>query len=191
MTTSTLHLQPQTLETGSAKAKDVLERARKQVGFIPNMYSAMANVPALLETYLFGYNQFRTESGFNAAEQEVVLLTISRENGCEYCVAAHSFMADVKSGVPVETTDAIRNGTAISCAKMSALNQFTMQLLSTRGRPSERDVAVFVAAGYSEQHVLDILLAISVKTISNYANHMFNTPLDAVFQARAWTVTRA
>lgn len=186
MTTSTLHLPPQTLEAGSAKARDVLERARKQVGFIPNMYSVMANVPALLETYLFGYNQFRTESGFSAAEQEVVLLTISRENGCEYCVAAHSFMADMKSGVPAETTDAIRNGTPISCARMSALNAFTVQLLNTRGRPSAPDVTAFVAAGYTEQHVLDILLAMSVKTISNYANHLFNTPLDAVFKSREW-----
>jgi AhpD family alkylhydroperoxidase len=58
------------------------------------MYAVMANSPGLLETYATGYAAFREASGFTPAEQEVVLLTVSHENGCEYCVAAHSFLAD-------------------------------------------------------------------------------------------------
>ena len=181
-----LNLQQQSIEAGSPKVKTVLEKALKQVGFIPNMYGYMANVPGMLDTYLFGYDQFRTESGFSSVEQEVVFLTVSRANGCHYCVAAHSFIADKMSKVPDEVTNAIRNGQVIPDAKLQVLSKFTLVMLDTKGRPDQDDVAVFLAAGYSEQHVLDILLAISVKTLSNYANHLFNTPLDDMFKSREW-----
>ena len=61
-----------------------------------------------LETYLDGYNRFRKHSGFTAAEQEVVFLTLSRGNGCDYCMAAHSVIADQMSRVPAPVTEAIR-----------------------------------------------------------------------------------
>jgi len=182
----TLTLPMQSIENGSSRAKEVLDKALKQVGFIPNMYGYMVNSPALLDTYLFGYNQFRHESGFTPVEQEVVFLTISRENGCHYCVSAHSVIADAFSKVPTEVTDAIRNGTEIPDVKLKALNGFTKELLNTHGRPCKTEVAAFIAAGYSETHVLSVLLAISVKVLSNYANHMFETPLDDMFKAREW-----
>ena len=181
-----LNLQPQSIKDGAPKVKAVLEKALKQVGFIPNMYSFMANSPGMLDTYLFGFDQFRTQSGFNPVEQEVVFLTISRANSCHYCVAAHSFIADKMSKVPVVVTDAIRNGKIIPDLKLQALSKFSLAMIDTRGRPDQIDVAEFLAAGYSEQHVLDILLAISVKTLSNYANHLFNTPLDDMFKSREW-----
>jgi alkylhydroperoxidase family enzyme len=59
-------------------------------------------------------------------------------------------------------------------------------MVQTRGRPSEQDVADFLAAGYSEPQVLEIILAIAVKTLSNYTNHLFGTPVDAAFAARIW-----
>jgi len=68
----------------------VLAKAKAQVGRIPNMYARMANVPGLLETYLTGYDAFRSESGLSPAEQETILLAISRANDCGYCMAAHS-----------------------------------------------------------------------------------------------------
>lgn len=185
----TLHLPPQDIENSSPRAKEVLEKALQQVGFIPNMYAYMVNAPGLLDTYLFGYNRFRTESGLTPVEQEVVFLTISRENGCHYCVAAHSVIADKFSNVPPEVTDAIRNGTEISDTRLNALSRITKVMLNTRGRPCKSEVAAFIAAGYKETDVLSILLAISVKTISNYANHLFETPLDDMFKPRKWEPT--
>lgn len=182
----TLTLPMQSLENGTPRVKEVLESAVKQVGFIPNMYGFMVNSPAMLDTYLFGYNQFRNESGFNPMEQEVVFLTISRENGCDYCVSAHSVIADAFSKVPVDVTDAIRNGTEIKDTKLKALNSFTKELLNTRGRPCTTQVAAFISAGYTQVHILGVVLAISVKVLSNYANHLFETPLDKMFKVREW-----
>lgn len=172
-------------------ARTVLNSARERMGRIPNMYGRMANAPALLHTYADGYNRFRAESGFAPAEQEVVFLTISHENGCEYCVAAHSFLGDRMSGVPEAVTNAIRDGSDVPDARLGTLSAFTRHLLATRGRPLRANVELFLAAGYTERQILYVVLAIAVKTISNYSNHMFNTPLDETFASRAYAAVTA
>lgn len=164
-----------------------LREARAKLGFVPNMYGVMANSPGLLDTYVHGYDRFRTLSGFTPAEQEVVLLTISRENGCTYCVAAHSFIADKMSGVPETVTNAIRDGKPIPDARLAALHEFTRTLVVKRGLPDKADVAAFLGAGYSERLILEVVLAIAVKTLSNYSNHLFHTPVDEAFAGRAWS----
>lgn len=179
-------LSPKTLDSAEPAGKAVLERAQQEVGFIPNMYSGMVNLPPLLETYLDGYGRFRAEAGFSPAEQEVVFLTISRFNGCDYCMSAHSMIADAKSKVPPAVTEAIRETRPIPDSKLAALSTFTETMLATRGLPSRTDVQTFLDAGYEERHVLGIILAIAVKTLSNYANHLFHTPLDSMFAAREW-----
>ena len=113
-------------------------------------------------------------------------MVISHENGCEYCMAAHSTLADIMSGVAPEVTDAIRNGTPISDLKLAALAEFTSVMFQTRGLPTEESVQAFLKAGFIERHILEVVLALAVKTLSNYSNHLFHTPLDEKFAARAW-----
>ncbi len=182
-------LAPRTVHDAAPRAKANLESAQKMLGFIPNMYSRMANAPILLDSYLYAYWLFRRESGFTPVEQEVVFLTISRENGCHYCVAAHSFMADAASQVPEEVTNAVRDGREIPDAKLQALSTYTKSALNSRGHPCQESAAAFLAAGYTEQHILNIVQAIAVKIMSNYANHLFETPLDEVFKGRSWQPT--
>lgn len=182
-----ISMHPVKSEEAEGTAQALLENAKKQLGIIPNMYANMANLPALLETYNQGYNLFRKEGGFTPIEQEVVFLTISKENGCEYCMAAHSVVADFMSKVPVAVTEAIRNDEEIPDKKLSSLSAFTSILINKRGRPSEADAKEFIQAGYAEKHILAIILAISVKTISNYSNHIFHTPVDTMFKAREWS----
>lgn len=179
-------LSPKTPDTAEPAGKAALERAQREVGFIPNMYAGMVNLPPLLETYLDGYGRFRAEAGFSPAEQEVVFLTISRFNGCDYCMSAHSMIADTKSKVPPAVTEAIRDGKPVPEPKLAALSVFTETMVESRGLPSRADVQAFLDAGYEERHVLGIILAIAVKTLSNYANHLFHTPLDSAFAAREW-----
>lgn len=182
-----LTLPPVYAEVAERGAKDILAGARKQLGMVPNMYMNMANAPELLETYSIGYAGFRAHSGFTSAEQEVVFLTISAENECTYCVAAHSVLADRASGVPVEVTDAIRDRQRVGDDRLRTLHETTLELVRTRGWPSAESVRSFIDAGYNERQLLYLVLAASVKLISNYANHLFETPVDAAFLSREWT----
>jgi len=181
-----LSLSPVTLENAAPQAKAALEKAKASVGFIPNMYAGMANSPGLLQTYLDGYAAFRAHSGFTPAEQEVVFLTISRENGCDYCMAAHSMIAEKVSKVPADVLDALRSSASIADPRLAALSTFTSHLFMTRGRPAAANLKAFLDAGYTEAQVLEIVLALAVKTLSNYANHVNNPKVDDAFAAYAW-----
>jgi AhpD family alkylhydroperoxidase len=173
-----------TVEAAPEGSRQILEQAQLG-GLIPNMYSNMANSPGLLTTYRHGYDEFRRSSGFNKIEQEVVFLAISRYQGCAYCVSVHSAIAD-RNKVPADITDAIRAGVAIEDTKLQSLNVFTVLLVDSRGRPTQNELSSFLASGYSEKQVLELILAISVKTISNFSNHFFDTQLDEKFKNREW-----
>jgi uncharacterized peroxidase-related enzyme len=186
-----LSLSGRTVENADPMAKSALEGARKSLGFVPNMYANMANSPGVLETYLKGYDLFRKESGFTPAEQEVVFLTISRFNGCTYCMAAHSMIGDKMSKVPASSLKALRDGTPLPDAKLQALSAFTRTMVDTRATPAPAQVQEFLAAGFSERQVLEIILAIAVKTLSNYSNHVFHTKVDSAFASYRWEETSA
>lgn len=186
MTIHHLTLAPLTIETASGTSRDLLAQTQAKMGFIPNMYRSMALHPGLFVTYVAGYQQLRSDSGLSPVEQEVIFLAISRSNHCTYCMAAHSFVADAMSKVPPAVTNAIRDGSPIPDPRLAALATFTSLMFESRGRPEASDVATFLTAGYEERHILSIILAIAVKTISNYTNHIADPTVDQPFAGRVW-----
>lgn len=172
--------------TASGRNQELFDSAKAQIGMVPNMYANMGNLPELYDSYVFGYEQFRASGVFSPAEQEVVFLTISKLNGCEYCMGAHSMIADRMSGLDATTLAEIRDDQTISDPKLAALAKFSQVIVETAGNPSKESVASFRAAGYDDKAMLAIILAISVKVISNYSNHLFATPLDEAFSAYSW-----
>jgi len=185
----TYKMEMQLVQVGQATEiqRELLTIAKQENKMIPNMYKAMANNPALLKTYMDGYREFRKNSNFTIAEQEVIFLTVSVENNCAYCMAAHSLVADMISKVQPAVTEAIRNGSEIPDKKLRALSEFTSIMVNKRGNPSQEDVMAFFENGFEEAHILAIIHAISIKTISNYTNHIFQTELDTAFKVREWT----
>ena len=178
--------RPNPPQDAQDSARTILENSKKAMGMIPNMYANMANSPGLLATYTDGYNRFRENSGFSPAEQEVVFLTISRHNGCTYCMAAHSMIAEKMSGVPNDDLQALRDGAPLVDKKLKVLNEFIRHLLESQGHPQAEAVNQFLAAGYKETQILEIVLAMAVKLLSNYTNHLFDTPVDEAFSACTW-----
>ena len=174
-----------TPENAPPEAAALLRGAQQKIGFVPNMYGYMAQVPELLEAYLSGYAGFRSGAGFTPPEQEVVFLAISAVHGCDYCVAAHSMLAAKVSKVPADSVAALRAGRQLPDAKLEALAEFTRLMVTSRGMPGKAAVDAFLAAGFTERHVLGIVLAIGVKTYSNYTNHLAGTALDPAFADHA------
>jgi AhpD family alkylhydroperoxidase len=131
-----IQLPTHTLDSAPTAAKPLLDAAQKQMGMIPNLYGDMANVPGVLSTYLHGYERFRKATDLTPAEQEIVLLTVSYENGCHYCMAAHSSLAANRSKVPTDALQALRSGSAIEHPKLGALSRFTRcSWTNAGGRP--------------------------------------------------------
>lgn len=181
-----LHSLPAvTSATADTRQGPLLDQALAQVGFVPNMYAHMVQVPAVLSTYLHGYGLFRKDSRFTPAEQEVAFLAISMANGCDYCAAAHSMIAQKVSKVPEDVLFAIRHRQSIPDARLAALHQMATALVQRHGRPQPETVQSFLQAGFEERDVLWLILAAAVKTLSNFTNHALGTPLDERFTGHA------
>ncbi|MEO1062283.1 MAG: carboxymuconolactone decarboxylase family protein [Actinomycetota bacterium] len=185
MTTFTVH------DTNSAPeaARGSLEQSAQAYGFVPNLHGVFAESPELLEAYK-AIGEIFSRSGFDPAEQQIVLLAIKFENGCDYCMAAHSGIA-AGAGVDRPTIDALRSGAELEDVRLGALVRFTRLVVQQAGWVDAADVDAFLAAGWERRHVLDVILAAAYKTMSNYTNHIARTPLDAQFSANAWTAPAA
>lgn len=186
MTVYTLKTDPVTTETASEHGRQLLESAEQALGFSPNMYKAIAISPITLDTYMHGYQLLRERSDFSPTEQEIIFLTISRYHGCSYCMSAHSMLAEKASGVPANVLKAIRDGEPLPDKRLAALNRFVHVMVDTRGLPLEQDVQEFLDAGFTEPQILQVVLAIAVKTLSNFSNHLTQPEVDPPFADYAW-----
>jgi alkylhydroperoxidase family enzyme len=180
MSEFTLH----TVETAPEKSKAILEGAAKQMGRIPGLYAVMAESPELLNAYK-QLHQLFTSTSFDAEELTVVWQTINVEHECHYCVPAHTGIAHSMKVDP-SLTEALRNQQPMPTPKLQALHDFTLAVVRQRGNVTEEQLAAFYAAGYGQKQVLEVILGLSQKVISNYVNHVAKTPVDPMFESFAW-----
>jgi len=174
-----------TVESAPAESKAILEGAQKQNGFIPGLYGVLAESPNTLKAYTQLHGLF-ADSSFNAEELTVVWQTINVEHECHYCVPAHTAIAHSMT-VDSALTEALRNSEAMPNAKLQALHDFTLSMVRNRGDVSNEEMKAFFDAGYTQQQVLEIILGLSQKVISNYVNRVAKTPVDPMFQPFAWS----
>jgi len=173
-------------ETATKDQAAIFNSILDRGGYIANLHKNMAHLPALLDTYINGFRLLKHSSTFTPREQEVIMLVLSRENGCEYCVAAHSSAADKISNVPIEVTNAIRDYLPVPDKQLQDLVDFVLVMFHKRGRITKEEAGIFFSAGYNDIHILWIIVAIAIKSMSNYTNHIFLTELDMPFKKRVW-----
>jgi uncharacterized peroxidase-related enzyme len=180
----TLHTQS-TAPDGSRKLLAVIEQ---QFGFVPNLFAVQAESPAMLEGFQALYQAFES-TALSATERETVLLATSFENGCAFCVAAHTAAA-FKRKVSPEVVASLREGRSIDDAKLEALHRFTRALVTKRGAVTEEETASFLRAGYDNRALLEVIMGVALMVMSNYTNRLAKTPLNASFEPFAWTDSR-
>lgn len=175
---------PHTPDSAPAEARDTLESVRKAYGFVPNLIANMVEAPATAKGYL-ALSSLLDETSLSPTEQQIVLLATSRFNECEYCVAAHSAIAR-RQNVDAGIVAAIRNDEPLDDSRLEALRRFVVAVNEKRGWLDDADVGAFLDAGYDRRRILEVLLGVGMKTISNYTNHIAGTPLDEAFADEAW-----
>ncbi len=180
MSTFTIH----DLDSAPEKSKPLLQGSLKAFGMIPNLHGVMAEAPGVLEAYQILHKLFQ-ESSFNNDELTVVWQTINVEHECHYCVPAHTVIAHLMKVDPA-LTEALRNREAMPTEKLQTLHDTTLSMVRNRGHLSEGEIAAFYAAGYGKQQLLEIVLGLAQKVMSNYINHIAETPTDEMFLPFAW-----
>jgi AhpD family alkylhydroperoxidase len=177
--------QSYTIDTAPTASKPTLEEAKRTFGFVPNLQAHMAESPELLAGYTALWDLF-AKSTLTPHEQQVVYLTSNFENDCHYCMAGHSTLAKMIKMDPAVIA-ALRAGTPLPDAKLEALHRFTTTVVRERGFVPHAEVETFLAAGYTRRNVLEVVLGIATKVMSNYTNHIVHTPYDAFMKGNEWT----
>ena len=178
-------LKIQSLESAPEESKELLEKSKKAYGMIPGLHGVLAGAPGILEGYQKLHELFENSS-FNNEESTVVWQSINVEHECHYCVPAHTGIAKMMK-VDDSITEALRNETTLENPKLEALRTMTLKIVRNRGNVTQEDLDAFYKAGYGERQVLEIILGLSQKTISNYVNHIANTPVDEGFKKYEWS----
>ncbi len=177
------------LATAPEASRPLLEAARQTYGFVPNLLGVLAESPAALGAYL-GIAGALDRARLTPAEQQIVAIAVSAENGCSYCVAAHSTMAAMVKA-PAAAVDAARKRLPMDDRKLEALRRFAVAVVRARGRVSDGELKTFQEAGYDRGHALDVFALVALKTLSNYVNHVADTPLDDAFAPQRWDLSVA
>ncbi len=174
----TFHLYNQ--KTAPEQSRPLLAESVKAFGMIPNLHAVMAESAPLLGAYQNLHSLFQ-QTSFNADEITVVWQTINVEHNCHYCIPAHTGIAHMMK-VDNNIIEALRNRTKLPTEKLQALHITTLALVRNRGKLNQDETAAFFEAGFEQRNLLEIVLGISQKVMSNYVNHLAQTPVDQNFK---------
>jgi uncharacterized peroxidase-related enzyme len=172
------------IATAPAGSADILKDVQKAWGFVPNLHRVLAESPAALEAYATLWT-IAEKTSFTPVERNIVYLSIIYENECVYCMAGHTNLSRMAK-VDEAAIAAVREGRPIADAKLEALRHFAALVTRNRGVVSPADVEAFKAAGYDKRAILDVLVLAATKLISNYTNHLAETPLDSFMKGAEW-----
>lgn len=177
--------QVQTLETAPEKSRGAMQRLKSSAGMIPNLAAMMSTSPTLIEAFVT-LREIYQAGTLDAKEREALGLANAIENGCEWCVAFHSFVA-LKVGVDGDTVQDLRAGREPGDARLRALTSLTQRLIATRGKLARGDLDAFVAAGFSKDQALEVVVGLAVSILANYAGNFVHPELEAPFRDQLWS----
>ena len=163
-----------TREQVSENNQAIFDNLQKNLGFVPNLYAFYAKNDTALGDYLALQNR---KSTLKAKEREIINLVTSQVNGCRYCQSAHTVLGKM-NGFTDEQVLEIRGGSASFDSKLDALARFTKAVAENRGNVTEDVKNDFFAAGYTEANLIDVVVVIGDKIISNYIHNLAQFAID-------------
>ena len=174
-----------TTNSAPERSRPAPRQLQSAFGMIPNIAGAMATSPVLIDSLIGLFGNVHGGS-FADAQVQTVLLTDAVTNACPWAVAFHTALA-LKEGIDPADVQAIREGRLPRDSKLAALSALARAMIEKRGRLDDRDLDRFVAAGFGKDHALEVIAAVAASTITNYTGSITKPPLEAPYQAHAWT----
>ena len=165
-----------TTELTPAATLPLLAAVQKQLGVTPNMMKLIGHSPAALEGYL-SLNGAMSKSSIDAKTGERIALAIAQFNSCDYCLAAHTYLAANLAKLDEAEILTNRRGHS-NDAKADAAVRFAVTVAQERGHASDAAVNAVKEAGFTEAQVVEIVLHVALNTLTNYVNSVARTPVD-------------
>jgi uncharacterized peroxidase-related enzyme len=162
--------------TATGEAADLLAAVQRGLGVTPNMTRAMANAPALLDGYL-ALSGALGRGVLKAATRERLALAVAQDNSCDYCLSAHSYLAEHAAHLSADDIASARHGDNDD-PKTAALLTFAVTVNTTRGGISARDLDVVRAAGASDEDIAEVIGHVALNVLTNYFNKAADVDID-------------
>lgn len=167
---------PATIEDAPTASQPLLNAVKAQLGVVPNLFRLVSNSPAALEGYL-GLSGALAKGELSAQTRERIALAVAEVNGCDYCLAAHTYLGKNLAKLDDSEIAANRHGGS-NDAKADAAVRFAAKITHQRGRTDEADLMAVRAAGYDDAQIVEIVLHVALNTWTNYINLVGGTDLD-------------
>lgn len=158
----------------SAANQAIFDQLTSKLGMVPNLYATFAHSDSALGDYLALQNR---KSSLRAKEREVINLVVSQINDCHYCLAAHTVLGGFVGFTPEQIVE-IRRVNVQFDVRLAALAQFTAEVTIRRGKPSHVAAERLLEVGYTPENIVDIVIAIGDKIITNYLHGVTEVPID-------------
>lgn len=158
----------------SAANQALFDKLKKGLGKVPNLYATLAHSENALATYLALQD---AKSSLSAKAREVINLVVSQVNRCEYCLAAHTVIGGMVGFTPAQILE-IRRGTAGFDVKLDALARLVKNIAVERGHADPARVQAFFEAGWTPENLVDAIVVIGDKTVTNYLHGTTKVPVD-------------
>ena len=158
-----------------AESKTLLDAIHGAFGTTPNMFRAVANSPAALES-MWGAFGTLGAGVIPAKLGEQIAVAVADRNACEYCLAAHTALGR-NAGATAEEMQRAQAGEAADAATQAAL-RFALKLVNDRGKVSDSDVRALRDAGFGDEAIVEIVAHVALNLFTNYVNVAFAVPVD-------------
>jgi uncharacterized peroxidase-related enzyme len=163
------------LDDVPAGTQRILDNIGAQLGFVPNMFKTIASNPTVLEavTTLQG----TMSRVLDAKTRHSIALAVSQANGCNYCLAIHTYMSSEFGGMSSDDINLSRAGSSVD-PKRAAVARFAQRVVDSRGQVSDADLEAVRGAGYTDPQILAIVTVAVQALLTNFINNVNQTDID-------------
>ncbi|MEV2277160.1 peroxidase-related enzyme [Nocardiopsis sp. NPDC049922] len=157
-------------------AAEQLDAVKKALGVVPNVAKALANSPDALKGYL-GLHGALGGGSLSAADRERVALAVAEVNGCDYCLAAHTYVAANVAQVGEDEIVAARRGTSTD-PRSAAVVGLAVKVTEARGALADEDLAKAREAGLSDAEIVEVIAGVALNVLTNYVNNALDVDIE-------------
>lgn len=159
----------------SGHLRTSLDRIGNAFGTVPNMFRAVANSPAALQSMWGAFGAFSTGS-LGPALSEQLAVAVADRNGCRYCLAAHTALG-LGAGVSAQGLREAQDARSDD-PRVQALLIFAVDLVDRRGAVDAEDVRRLRAHGWSDGEIVEAIAQVALNLFTNYINIALDVPVD-------------
>jgi uncharacterized peroxidase-related enzyme len=150
---------------------EVYAKNRERIGFGPNVFRAYARRPEHFRAFMQYHDVLmKGDGGLSRAEREAIVVAVSSENACQYCVTAHGAALRVL-GKDAALADqiAINWRTADLTPRLRTMLAFASRVNERGFAATDDEIAALTAAGFGETDIWDIA---AIAAFFGFSNRM-------------------